>query len=114
MNRVTIDWSPLEKADPVPLLKAIVLVQERYHCEGKKPGSEHWASDSRVYRPAMIRDVWLEWKDLTGEDGVFPWHDDFVCEMWIKYRKNTDPVKTNLKELLGIPETNQPQENLLC
>ena len=51
---------------------------------------------------------------FVGGGGVFPWHDDFVCEMWIKYRKNNDPAKNQLKELLGIPETNQPQENLLC
>lgn len=116
MKQVT-DWKHLKKADPVPLVKAIGLVKERFDSGAsgmKEPGAEHWVGDTRVHRPILINHIWVEWKRLTGYTCPLPWHDDFVGDLWVRYRKNKDPIKKKLKELLGIPETNQPQENLLC
>lgn len=83
------DFDALDKADPDLLLQAVAIVQARYHAHGKQPGAECWQSDTRRYRPQMIADVFIEWSTLTGTDQLFPWHDDFVAEVWVKFRKTS-------------------------
>ncbi len=85
----TPELSKLDKADPMMLLRAIAIVQARYegHEHQRRPGAECWIADTRRYRPAMIQDVFLEWATMAGTDVIFPWHDDYVAEVWVTFRK---------------------------
>lgn len=93
----------LVDADPENLLVCVAKVYERYASEGKLPGSDDWSSDSRTYRPRMIHDVYLEWVTMTQNDKYFPWHDDYVCRMWVQvWRKGRKDFKASVCEELGI------------
>lgn len=81
------EFVKLDKADPEVLLQSIAIVNARYERDGMKPGAEHWQNDTRRYRRDMISDVFMEWSRIVGSDVVFPWHDDYVAEVWVSFRK---------------------------
>jgi len=82
-------FEQLVKGDPHLLLNAVASVNAAFERDGKKPGSEKWQSDTRKYRRQMIDDVIDRWTGLAGTDEVFPWHDDYVAEVWVAFRKTT-------------------------
>jgi hypothetical protein len=100
MNRP--DFVKLDKADPDALLQAVAVVNANYDRNGKKPGAEHWQNDTRRYRHEMIGDVFLEWSRIAGTDVVFPWHDDYVAEVWVSFRKMALPQRILMWEFFGI------------
>lgn len=90
-------------ANPENLMECVARVYERYMGEGKSSGSDKWTMDSRVYRPQMLHDVYLEWVTLVGNDGIFPWHEDYVCHLWVNVWRKADRLKkAEYCEELGI------------
>lgn len=94
--------SKLDKADPELLFHAIAIVMARYFDDGRKPGAGKWEFDTRRYRPQMVADVAHEWSTLAGTDFVFPWHDDFVAEVWAAFRRETQK-QLDTWEYFGVP-----------
>lgn len=97
------DFSALDKADPELLFHAVAIVQARYHDNGDRPGAECWQSDTRRYRTRMVNDVLIEWSTLAQTDVLFPWHDDFVAEIWVKFRKMNRAAKEQAWKSFGVP-----------
>lgn len=81
------------KSDASHLDIAIARVAVAMRSEGEKPGAEKWTADSRIYRARMVARVFEEWQSVTGEDAIFPYHDDYVCERWLAWRKAPTAVK---------------------
>jgi len=95
-------FEQLEKADPYLLLQAVATVNAAFERVGHKPGSEKWQSDTRKYRQLMIDAVIEQWVALSGTDEVFPWHDDYVAEVWVAFRKTGTMKKNTIWEHFGI------------
>ena len=85
--------SALDKADPELLWRSVAGVMASYYTHHLQPGAEKWQSDTRIWRPKLIGDITAEWSHHTGTDVVFPWHDDYVLEVWVKFRKLTKDLK---------------------
>lgn len=92
----------MSKADPEILLHAISIVMSRYYSENMEPGAERWQSDTRRYRKDLIEDIFMQWSSLAGTDEIFPWHDDFVAEMWVKFRKQDRCLKRKSWDYFGV------------
>lgn len=99
------------KAEPDLLLHAVAIQMARYEQERKQPGAEKWQSDTRRYRPTLVSDIMDEWARLAGTDEVFPWHDDYVLEVWVSFRKMVKPLKVQWFEYYGIPVPKSLVEN---
>ena len=103
---MSTNQSSLEKrlahADPRYLLAAIVDIYDLWDEElGKKPGAEHWATDSRFYRPQMCDAVTQRWCEITGHDTPdFPFHHDFVAAAWVMFRKESNDRKDSVRRTL--------------
>ena len=95
-------FEQLVKGDPHLLLNAVASVNAAFERDGKKPGSEKWQSDTRKYRRQMIDDVIDQWTGLVGTDEVFPWHDDYVAEVWVAFRKTTTLKKNAIWSYFDI------------
>jgi hypothetical protein len=89
-------FEQLVKGDPYLLLQAVATVNADFERNGKKPGSEKWQSDTRKYRQQMVDAVIDEWSRLAATDEVFPWHDDYVAEVWVAFRKTTTMKKNTI------------------
>jgi hypothetical protein len=92
----------LVKSDPYLLLHAVASVNAAFERGGKKPGSEKWQSDTRTYRRMMIDAVIDKWAMLAATDEVFPWHDDYVAEVWVAFRKTTTMKKNAIWDYFDI------------
>lgn len=106
----TLDASdPLEfdDADPARLLRAVARVYADYERAGKKPGAEHWVTDTRGMRVSLVRDVLDAWKrdvGITDEAySLLPWHDDYVAKTWTAFRKVRRPERIAYLERSRIP-----------
>ena len=97
-----IQFSATAKADPDVLLRAVVTVFDEYQRDGLKPGAEKWIGDTRRFRPRMIAEVQDCWHELTGEEAIFPWHDDYVTQVWTAFRKTGQSEEVRLRKELGI------------
>jgi hypothetical protein len=51
----------------------------------------------------MVTEVWMEWSTLAQTDAIFPWHDDYVAEVWVKFRKFTKAQKEIVFNAFCIP-----------
>lgn len=80
-------------SEPGRLDVALVTVYSQMSIDGEKPGAEKWTADSRVFRPRMIRRVFDAWQGAASSRVIFPWHDDFVCQRWLDWRKTNNPRK---------------------
>lgn len=85
--------SALAKADPKLLWRSVAVVMARYYTNKLQPGAEKWQSDTRAWRPKLVAEIAAEWSRHARTDVMFPWHDDYVMDVWVKFRKLTDPVK---------------------
>ncbi len=97
----------LGDADPVRLLRAIAHVYADYERSGRKPGAEHWQSDTRGMRAKLIGDVLAAWKRDVGITSptfaLLPWHDDYVAKTWVAFRKLQTPRRIACLEQFRIP-----------
>lgn len=98
-------FDQLVKADPYLLLQCVAIVNAAFERDGKKPGSEKWQSDTRKYRRQMIDTVIDQWTKLAETDEVFPWHDDYVAEIWVAFRKTSTMKKNNIWTYFDIEST---------
>jgi hypothetical protein len=89
----------LDFYDHDDLVRAVIVVFDRFTSEGKEPGADSWIVDTRHARPQMIRDVIDEWRDICeATDGeIFPFHDDYVCRLWSAYRRNGEKNKEAIR-----------------
>jgi len=88
----------LEFADPKYLVVAVMDIHDDFQRDGQKPGSEHWTTDTRYYRPTMCDAVCQRWCELTGRDTAdFPFHQDFVVQVWVMFRKESESNKVALR-----------------
>lgn len=106
------DFCPLDRADPEVLFHAIAVLNARYVKNGMQPGAEHWISDTRRYRVRLLSDIFAEWSRLAGTDETFPWHDDWVAELWTAFRKLTEERKREAWEYFGIEPPESRREHL--
>lgn len=84
------------EADPVYLCMAIVLVHQDFIEQGRKPGKDTLLYGTRSHRAELVNEIETKWYDLTDEDrdeGVFPYHSDYVIRQWVAYRKLSQHVK---------------------
>lgn len=79
-------------ADPLLLLNAIILVQERW----PDPGSDRIAS-SPSKRAALVAAVAEEWRRIgqfkCQDDDFFPYSEGFVLRTWTDFRKKYRWIK---------------------
>lgn len=80
-------FTKLDKANPELLLESVAIVNARMEANRQFPGAERWQGDSRKYRPRLIAWICEEWERLAKCDEVFPWHDDYVIEVFVSFRK---------------------------
>jgi hypothetical protein len=100
------EW--IDFADPQILKDAIFAVLADYVRKGKKPGAEHWQSDTRWKRPELCNDIRQAWMVVLNNDKVlFPWHEDFVNFVWVKSRKMKAQEKVDRCMQLGIDVPDQ-------
>jgi hypothetical protein len=87
-------------ADFDDLTRAIVTVHDAVLTTGEEQGADRWISHSK-YRDQLFRMVISQWCQITElRDHYFPWNTDFICRMWIAYRKRSDASKAEIKEKL--------------
>ena len=111
-RELVTDWDKVERSDPISLVEAIARVQHQYTCDGMEPGAEHWQSDTRRQRAKMIEDVYQAWlvvlpEQLRRKAYIMPWHDDYVTDMWVAFRKKDKSERRQMWELLGLPWPSQ-------
>jgi|WetSurMetagenome_2_1015567.scaffolds.fasta_scaffold38137_2 hypothetical protein len=96
------EFIKLNKADPDILLNAVAVVQAKFEAENRKPGAEKWQADTRKYRPLLVAEIVAEWERISGCDEVFPWHEDYVLDVWVSFRKMKDQQKQLMWEHFGV------------
>lgn len=85
-----------DEADPIHLCKAICLVFERRMLAGEKPSGDKKIHSTRKHRPALVAEIEAVWHDLTGvdaEEDLFPYHESYVVQKWLAFRKLNDCIK---------------------
>lgn len=92
----------LDKADPELLWRSVAVVMSRYYRQGLQPGAEKWQSDTRSWRPRLLNDIFTEWTCHSLTDVCFPWYDDYVLEVWVRFRKLSKQMKREHWEHFGI------------
>ena len=100
------------KADVSLLLAAVAHTNAKYDEDGLEPGAEKWQADTRKYRAMMISDVMEYWAILARTDELFPWHDDYVAEIWVTFRKLLVRQKVEIWALCGVEIPTRIKEQL--
>jgi hypothetical protein len=77
----------LTKADPELLWLSVAIVIAEYYRQRLEPGSEKWQNDTRIWRPKLVSDIFSEWSNHSKAHDLFPWHDDYVLQVWTAFRK---------------------------
>lgn len=84
----------VREADPVALVKALLLVMDRRWDRNSKhndgPGSEKWTLSTRKFRPQLVQEIEEEWCKLNGvslDEDLFPYHESYVIRLWVALRK---------------------------
>lgn len=83
-------------ADPTLLASAIALVYARRARDNEKPGSDRIVHSTRRHRPELVGEITRKWEqlaDVDSEDDAFPFHESYVIQKWIAYRKENDGYK---------------------
>lgn len=76
------------------LVASVMDIHDEFETNGRKPGAEHWANETRYYRPQMCELVCGRWCQLTGHDrDEFPFHSDFIVQVWLAFRKDDEKNK---------------------
>jgi hypothetical protein len=94
MNKPNFDWYNHDD-----LIRAVIVVFDRFADEAKKPGADSWITDTRRDRPRMVADVTEQWRSIAevSPDEMFPYHDDYVCRVWAAYRRRPESEKANAR-----------------
>jgi len=85
-----------DEADPINLCKSICIVFERKMLAGEKPNNDKKLHSTRKHRPALVAEIEDVWHGLTGvdpEEDLFPYHESYVIQKWLSFRKLNDCIK---------------------
>lgn len=91
----------LSRADAGQLLDAIAKIYFAWSKGGEKTGAEKWSRCS-YRRREIMEEVFRLWCASSGEDSVFPWSEDYVIDLWVAFRKQSDEIKREWFDYLGI------------
>jgi hypothetical protein len=92
MDSIDLMGNFVAEADPIALVKAIALVNDRT----EHPGSDRLIS-SPAKRAALLQEIYEEWKVQTDtacdDDDFYPYQDWYVLRKWVDFRKMPNPRK---------------------
>lgn len=83
--------------DPMNLVRAIVSAWE----QTEEPGAEEHINQRAGYTK-LKRKIKKAWAMHAGDDEAsFPWTDDVVKKLYLRWRKKTKDAKADMKERLA-------------
>ena len=90
-------------ADSAPaLMRAIIDTHERVELDDGEAGAEHWVGNDVKF--AEIRaEIVRRWAALAeAEEYQFPFHDNYVREGWVDYRKSAGAGRERIRLHCGL------------
>jgi hypothetical protein len=95
-----VSWleSDLERVSPDLLGRAIVLLWRSMQASGEKPSQEeyYWRHKAKEQLIGKITWAWVNMAidaGVTVDDDQFPFSDEYILELWMKFRKLTKASK---------------------